>query len=127
MLVSECRVFQYIRVHLYPAFYQKTFETFNSASDQRLKVFLIHTQNPSEKHTLWRHLTWFPGITPPQNAMSVQHCPRATLRLIFRFSTVVVGGMEFRGISTTVVTPPETAALVPVQKPSQSVRPGSFK
>ena len=45
MLVSECRVFQYIRVHLYPAFYQKTFETFNSASDQRLKVFLIHTQS----------------------------------------------------------------------------------
>lgn len=31
------------------------------------------------------------------------------------------------GISTTVVTPPDAAALVPVQKPSQSVRPGSFK
>lgn len=35
--------------------------------------------------------------------------------------------MEFKGISTTVVIPPETAARVPVQKPSQSVRPGSFK
>jgi hypothetical protein len=30
-------------------------------------------------------------------------------------------------MSTTVVTPPDMAALVPVQKPSQCVRPGSFK
>lgn len=66
-------------------------------------------------------------MTPPQKATSDQHWPCATLRLISRFSTVVVGGMEFKGMSTTVVTPPETAALVPVQKPSQSVRPGSFK
>lgn len=47
--------------------------------------------------------------------------------MISRFSTVVVGGIELSGISTTVVTPPDSAALVPVQKPSQCVRPGSFK
>lgn len=40
---------------------------------------------------------------------------------------MVVGGMEFKGMSTTVVTPPEAAARVPVQKPSQSVRPGSLR
>ncbi|KAK4124451.1 hypothetical protein N657DRAFT_571933, partial [Parathielavia appendiculata] len=40
---------------------------------------------------------------------------------------VVVGGMAFKGMSMTVVTPPEAAALVPVSKPSHSVRPGSFR
>ena len=40
---------------------------------------------------------------------------------------MVVGGIEFKGISTSVVTPPEIAALVPVQNPSQSVRPGSLR
>lgn len=39
----------------------------------------------------------------------------------------MVGGIELSGISTRVVTPPEAAARVPVQKPSQSVRPGSFR
>lgn len=67
------------------------------------------------------------GMTPPQKPTSVQHCLWAALRLTARFSTVVVGGIEFSGMSTTVVTPPDMAALVPVQKPSQSVRPGSFK
>lgn len=38
-----------------------------------------------------------------------------------------MGGMALRGMSTTVVTPPEAAALVPVLKPSHSVLPGSFK
>jgi hypothetical protein len=47
--------------------------------------------------------------------------------LIARFSTVVVGGIELSGMSTTVVTPPDAAARVPVQKPSQSVRPGSLR
>lgn len=31
-----------------------------------------------------------------------------------RFATVVVGGMAFKGMSTTVVTPPKAAAWVPV-------------
>ena len=31
------------------------------------------------------------------------------------------------GMSTTVVIPPDAAARVPVQKPSQSVRPGSLR
>jgi hypothetical protein len=40
---------------------------------------------------------------------------------------VVVGGIELSSMSTTVVTPPDKAARVPIQKPSQSVRPGLFK
>ena len=71
--------------------------------------------------------TWFPGMTPPQKATSVQHWPAAAARFWSRLATVVVGGMELRGMSTTVVTPPEAAARVPVQKPSQSVRPGSLR
>lgn len=55
------------------------------------------------------------------------HCPNAAVRFVSRWSTVVVGGIELSGMSTTVVTPPDAAARVPVQNPSQSVRPGSFK
>lgn len=72
-------------------------------------------------------LASLPGIIPPQNATSVQHCPLAASRLIARFFSVVVGGIELRGMSTSVVTPPEMAALVPVKKPSQSVLPGSLR
>lgn len=66
-------------------------------------------------------------MTPPQKATSIVHCPRAASRLALRYSTVVVGGIELRGMSTTVVTPPDAAARVPVQKPSQSVLPGSLR
>ena len=41
-------------------------------------------------------------------------------------ATVVVGGIEFSGMSTSVVTPPAAAARVAVAKPSHSVRPGSL-
>lgn len=71
--------------------------------------------------------TSFPGITPPQKPTSAQHWPVAAARFASRFATVVVGGMELSGMSMTVVTPPDAAARVPVQKPSQSVRPGSFR
>lgn len=37
---------------------------------------------------------------------------------------MVVGGIELRGMSISVVIPPEMAASVPVRKPSQAVRPG---
>ena len=36
---------------------------------------------------------------------------------------VVVGGIEFRGMSTIVVNPPAAAAEVAVANPSQAVRP----
>jgi hypothetical protein len=67
--------------------------------------------------------------------MSTKHCPLAVFTLTLRFSTLVVGGNEFSGISssqytlnnysipTKVVTPPAAAALVAVQNPSQAVRP----
>ncbi|EDK41222.1 hypothetical protein PGUG_05321 [Meyerozyma guilliermondii ATCC 6260] len=67
------------------------------------------------------------GIKPPQNPTSTQVCPRAALILRLKFATVVVGGMAFNGISITVVTPPDAAALVPVAKPSHSVLPGSLR
>ena len=39
---------------------------------------------------------------------------------------MVVGGIEFSGMSMIVVTPPRAAAVVAVEKPSHSVRPGSL-
>jgi hypothetical protein len=51
-------------------------------------------------------LTSFPGITPPYNPTSIHNCPRAELIFSFKLFTVVVGGMEFRGISTIVPQPP---------------------
>jgi hypothetical protein len=72
-------------------------------------------------------LAWLLGTMPPQKATSVQHCACAAARFVWKCDGVVVGGIEFRGISTRVVTPPDAAALVPVQKPSQLVRPGSFR
>jgi hypothetical protein len=38
-----------------------------------------------------------------------------------------VGGIAFKGISMTVVTPPDAAARVPVENPSHSVLPGSLR
>lgn len=55
-------------------------------------------------------LTAFPGITPPQNPMSVQHWPFAASSFPLKFGTVVVGGLELSGMSMTVVHPPDAAA-----------------
>ena len=44
-----------------------------------------------------------------------------------RRAALVVGGWALRGISSTVVTPPAAAPLVPASQPSQSARPGSLK
>lgn len=85
---------------------------------------LLEQSALSEKH---RALTSLSGIHPPQNATFDQHWPLAAFLFYSRFPTVVVGGIEFKGISTTVVTPPDIAALVPVRNPSQSVRPGSLR
>ncbi|AOW28069.1 conserved hypothetical protein [Candida albicans WO-1] len=67
------------------------------------------------------------GINPPQNPTSTHVWPLAALIFKLKLATVVVGGMAFNGISITVVTPPDAAALVPVSNPSHSVLPGSFK
>ncbi len=47
----------------------------------------------------------FPGTAPPQNPTSTNTWSAATSRLSFRFATVVVGGIEFSGMSMIVVTP----------------------
>ncbi len=67
-----------------------------------------------------------PGIAPPHRPVSTNSWPSVAFRLASRPSTVVVGGIEFSGMSTMVVTPPAAAARVALAKPSQSVRPGSF-
>ena len=114
--------------NLHSAFNHKAFESPNSCFDEGHKVVLqVIEQSSVNCSALDIEFTSLSGMTPPQKPTSVQHWPRAASRLTVRFSTVVVGGIEFSGISTRVVTPPDRAALVPVQKPSHSVRPGSFK
>src|SRR4051794_35859277 len=66
------------------------------------------------------------GTTPPQNPTSTRTCASATARFSSSAAAVVVGGMEFSGMSRIVVTPPAAAARVAVAKPSHSVRPGSL-
>lgn len=66
------------------------------------------------------------GIAPPQKPVSTCALGPATACLTRRFSTVVVGGSELRGMSSRVVMPPAAAARVAVQNPSHSVRPGSL-
>ena len=73
-----------------------------------------------------RRSALLPGTAPPQNPTSTNAWSSATSRLSLRPSTVVVGGMEFSGMSMMVVTPPAAAARVADAKPSHSVRPGSL-
>ena len=47
---------------------------------------------------------------PPQNATSQLSFPEAAVRFVSSAATVVVGGIEFSGMSTIVVVPPATAA-----------------
>lgn len=44
-------------------------------------------------------LTSLPGITPPQKPTSTKTFPVAAEALVFRFSNVVVGGIEFLKLS----------------------------
>ena len=62
----------------------------------------------------------------PERDVDVDACSRAAARLASSAATVVVGGIELSGMSTSVVTPPAAAARVAVAKPSHSVRPGSL-
>ena len=66
------------------------------------------------------------GTAPPQNATSTLSLPSVAARLMSSASTVVVGGIELSGMSTSVVTPPAAAARVADAKPSHAVRPGSL-
>ena len=67
-----------------------------------------------------------PGTAPPQKPTSTSTCPSATCCFASSAATVVVAGIELRGMSTIVVTPPAAAARVAVANPSHSVRPGSL-
>ncbi len=67
-----------------------------------------------------------PGTIPPQNPRSTASASRAAACFTRSDATSIVGGMEFSGMSTRVVTPPSAAARVAVAKPSHSVRPGSL-
>lgn len=115
--------------YLNTTFNEEAFEAFYTCLDKGYQVFLpdIKCSVPLVQRSKLAQHTSLPGMTPPQKPTSVKHCPSAAVRLLSRFSTVVVGGIELRGMSMTVVTPPERAARVPVRKPSQSVRPGSFR
>jgi len=101
-----------------------------------MREFLRGRQSP-DQHLIWRTSTpelikkhlkpltpassrWtsscaLPGMMPPQKPTS-QFTPtdRASARFACRFTWVVVGGIEFRGMSMRVVTPPLIAAMVPL-------------
>ena len=66
------------------------------------------------------------GTAPPQNPVSTWTVPAAHACFASSARTSSVGGMEFSGMSITVVTPPAAAARVALANPSHSVRPGSF-
>ena len=68
----------------------------------------------------------FSGTRPPQNPTSTKILSFATRIFSLRMAAVVAAGLEFRGMSSSVVTPPAAAALVAVSKPSQSALPGSL-
>ena len=95
----------------------------NSGTPESSRKHLNPTTPASCSGRSWSTL---PGTAPPQNATSTLTWPFATSRFTCNASTVVVGGIELRGMSTIVVTPPAAAARVAVAKPSHSVRPGSF-
>src|SRR3954454_21071841 len=67
-----------------------------------------------------------PGTAPPQKATSTATLPSAACRFTCSARTSTVGGIEFSGMSTIVVTPPAAAARVALSNPSHSVRPGSL-
>jgi hypothetical protein len=109
-----------VRSHtnLNTTFNHEALESPNACFNQRPQFLLTTTKDTYQiSNTLYKHrkkLTSFPGITPPQNATSTQHCPFAASRFTSKFATLVVGGIELSGMSTTVVTPPDAAASVPV-------------
>jgi hypothetical protein len=67
-----------------------------------------------------------PGTMPPQNPQLACNWSFAAASFRWKASALVVTGVEFSGISTSVVIPPVIAALVAVSNPSQPVRPGSL-
>ena len=67
-----------------------------------------------------------PGTAPPQKPTSTWIWPAAISRLIRSAPALVVGGIEFSGMSMIVVIPPAAAARVAEANPSQSSRPGSL-
>ena len=57
------------------------------------------------------------GTTPPQKATSTNVLLLAASSLVSKLATVVVGGIEFKGISTIQVIPDAAAAWVAVANP----------
>ena len=53
-----------------------------------------------------------PGTAPPQKPTSTESLPWAASSLASRLLTVVVGGLEFSGMSRMVVMPPARPARV---------------
>jgi len=67
------------------------------------------------------------GTSPPQNATSTWSLFALAFSFRSKVSASTTVGLELSGMSTSVVTPPAAAALVPVSKPSQCTRPGSLR
>ena len=63
----------------------------------------------SHRGAIWSML---PGTAPPQKPTSTESLPWAASSLASRLATVVVGGLEFSGMSRMVVMPPARPARV---------------
>lgn len=59
------------------------------------QTVFIYVQHLLETHPDVLDSTWFPGITPPQKAVSTKHFPVASRSFSLKLSRVVVGGMLF--------------------------------
>src|SRR3954451_19883583 len=68
-----------------------------------------------------------PGTMAPHSAKSTTADARAAATLASNAAPSIVGGWALSGISMQAVAPPAASARVPVDQPSQPVRPGSLK
>src|SRR5262245_8784490 len=69
----------------------------------------------------------FVGVRPPHRPKSTYDDASRAARFTSNDGPSSVGGDEFSGISQKNVPPPAARAKLPVEVPSQSVRPGSLK
>ena len=96
---------------------EETFEARNSETDHLFQVRSVTWDHPTPEFDIDATLAICSLNFDPWGELEYSDCtPHDTVSYL-RFSGDVVGGRAFRGMSTTVVTPPKAAALVAVVNP----------